>query len=94
MEVTALIGVFVVFGLLGLLLFALKRGGMVAFRGGILPRTSGQRELEIIERLALTQAHSLHMVRAGSRTLLIAVGPQSCQYIADVNANAKEGSRS
>lgn len=93
MDAGAFLGVFVVFGLLGFVLFALKRGGFMAFRGGLMPKTSGRRELELIDRLSLTPVHSLHLVRAGERTLLIAVGPQSCQCIADMDKTGKEGIR-
>ena len=93
MEATALLGIVIVFGLLGLLLYALKRGGMMAFNGGFMSKTSGKRELELIDRLALTPTHSLHMIRAGSRTLLVSVGPQACQYVADLDPATREGLR-
>jgi flagellar biogenesis protein FliO len=85
MELVSVAGVLIVFGLLGLLLFVLKRRGFVSFRDVMLAKTKGPRDLQAIDRLSLTPAHSLHVVRACGRTLLLSVGPQSCQYIADLD---------
>src|SRR5690348_11088486 len=72
--------VFVVFALLGGMLWVLRRKGMASFR---LPRrgSSGRRQLEIIERLPLTPSHSIHLVRFADRTLLIGVAPGGCTLL-------------
>ena len=76
--------VIVVFALLGAILWWLRRRGLahIAFPGVRAPR-GGARQLELIERLPLTPQHSLHMVRAGGRTLLIGVAPTGCNVLAD-----------
>lgn len=89
MELAPIAGMLIVFGLLGLLLFVLKRGGFVSFRDVMLSKASGTRDLQVIDRLSLTPAHSLHVVRAGGRTLLLSVGPQSCQYITDLDTQER-----
>jgi flagellar biosynthetic protein FliO len=72
--------VIVVLGLLGACLWALKRRGWVRTS---LPRTreDGQPRLEVIDRLALTPHHSLHLVRLADRTLLIGLSPGGCNLL-------------
>lgn len=63
-----------VLALLGGTLVALRRRGAVSFSGPA-------KNLEVIERVALGPLHALHLVRAGSRTILIATSPQSCHLL-------------
>lgn len=72
--------VFAVLALLGGMLWALRRKGVASFRftGG---RSSNDRALQLVERLALTPNHSLHLVRVADRTLLIGVAPGSCTLL-------------
>lgn len=53
-------------------LWWLKRTGTVT---GRLRLHDVKREMEIVERLALTPQHSLHLVRMKERSLLVAVHP-------------------
>jgi len=71
-----------VFALLGGALFALKKRGVAAFR---LPRLSspGARRMEIIERVSLGPQHTLHLVRVGERSLVIATSPSTCQMVCE-----------
>jgi flagellar biosynthetic protein FliO len=73
----------VVLAVLGLLfgaLWALKRKGWV--RTGIRgKRDEGTPRLEVIDRLPLTQHHSLHLVRLADRTLLIGLSPNGCNLL-------------
>jgi len=65
----SLLGIATVFALLGVLLWIGRRKGLI-LRASSRP---GERRLELIERLSLTANHSVHLLRAGDRTLLVAV---------------------
>ena len=75
-----LLAVMVVLGLLCGSLWLLKRKGLVrtGFRRPSLP---GQPRLEVIDRLALTPQHSLHLIRMADRTLLVGLSPQGCNLL-------------
>ena len=77
--VQQLAGVMLVFGLLGALVWFAKG------RGFALPvRSSRPRRMEILERLVLSQQHSLHLINIDGRTILIGVSPGSCQMLDDL----------
>lgn len=74
--------------LLGGALWALKKRGVASFRiSGT--SVSAPRRLEVVERISLGPQHSLHLVRAGDRLLLVATAPNSCQLL-DHTLSAKE----
>ena len=75
-----LLAVMVVLGLLCGSLWILKRKGFArtSFRR---PAKPGQPRLEVIDRLALTPQHSLHLVRLADRTLLVGLSPQGCNLL-------------
>ena len=75
-----LLAVIVVLGMLCGSLWLLKRKGYVrtTLRR---PAQSGQPRLEVIDRLALTPHHSLHLVRLADRTLLVGLSPQGCNLL-------------
>jgi flagellar biosynthetic protein FliO len=67
-------------------LFFLKKRGAASFPlPGLVSRQSGQRRMEVIERLALGPQHALHMVRVGDRTLVVATAPSSCQLLTETD---------
>jgi flagellar biogenesis protein FliO len=69
-----------VMALLGAALWGLKKRGAASFRiPGI--SVSAPRRLEVVERISLGPQHSLHLVRAGDRLLLVATAPNSCQLL-------------
>jgi len=71
--------VLLVFALLGVGLWALRKG---SFRLSLARPSRGRtRSLETLERLALTPQHSLHLVRIGGRELLVATHPQGCTLL-------------
>jgi len=75
-----LLAVMMVLGLLCGSLWLLKRKGFV--RGGFRrPPQPGQPRLEVIDRLALTPQHSLHLIRMADRTLLVGLSPQGCNLL-------------
>src|SRR5271166_6168177 len=72
--------IFVVFALLGGMLWVLRSKGLASFRFPRKNWASGK-QLELIERLSLTPHHSVHLVRFGGRTLLIGVAPSGCTLL-------------
>jgi flagellar biosynthetic protein FliO len=72
--------VLIVLGLLCGALWALKRKGW-ARTGLRRKRDEGAPRLEVIDRLPLTQHHSLHLVRLADRTLLIGLSPNGCNLL-------------
>ena len=68
-------------------LWLLKRKGYARFGNspfGSRRRRSdgaGFARLEVIDRLALTPQHSLHLVRLADRTLLIGLSPNGCELL-------------
>jgi len=72
--------VFVVFAILGGMLWVLRSKGMATFR---MPRKSSgtRKQLELMERLPLTPNHSIHLVRFAGRSLLIGVAPGGCTLL-------------
>ncbi len=88
-----LAAIMLVLGLLGVFLLFLKRRGAAGFR---LPRLSpaGPRRMEVLERVALSPQHALHLVRIGGRSLVVATTPSSCLTICEAPYDAaSEGAR-
>jgi flagellar biogenesis protein FliO len=69
-----------VFGLLGLAVWLLRRQGLVRI-GGRTRAKKGLRRLEAVERLALSPHHALHLVRVGERVLLIGLHSSGCTLL-------------
>jgi flagellar biosynthetic protein FliO len=61
-------------------LWVLKRKGW-ARTGLRRRRDEGTPRLEVVDRLPLTQHHSLHLVRLADRTLLIGLSPNGCNLL-------------
>ena len=72
-------GLLAVFGLLAIAVWAL---GRKTGRIWLLPgRRSTEREtMSVAGRLSLTPHHSLHLVRVGDRTVLLATHPQGATF--------------
>lgn len=68
-----------VLGALCIVIWALKRKGWanVSVRR---PRQT-ERRLEVIDRLALTPHHSVHLIRLADRVLLIGLSPSGCNLL-------------
>jgi flagellar biogenesis protein FliO len=65
----------VVLGLLCALLWRLRRRGFAGILTTGRPRS---RQLECVERLALGPQHTIHLIRIGSRGLLVTSSPSGC----------------
>jgi hypothetical protein len=86
MQLTEQIGmVLLVFALMGGLLWFAKRRSLASFSMASFPKGLGRggkaRRLEVLERIALTPQHALHLVRVSGRTVLIATAPSVCTLL-------------
>ena len=76
--------ILLVLGLLGGLLYFLRRRGMASFSGGVMPfgrQSAADRQVRVLERIPLGTQHALHLVRGGGRTILIGTAPGGCQLL-------------
>ena len=76
-----LIGIAAVLVMLFGLLWILRRKGWVT---GIAASSSTERQIRLLERVSLTPAHSLHLVRAGNRTILLGAHASGVTLICDI----------
>ena len=86
--------VLLVFSLLGAVLWVLRRGGKISFRGfGFAgKRAPGHtKSIVAVERMALTPNHTLHVVRFNGRDVLIATHPQGCTLVTEQAAERAIG---
>ena len=65
------------------LVAVLLSGALLVLRKRAAASITGtaRRRLEVVERVSLGPHHSLHLVRAGARLLLVATAPNSCQLL-------------
>ena len=90
METTRqVLAVVFVLALLGTALWTLRRGAgpPQAWRRGRDKARDKARALQIVERVALTPQHSLHVVRAGTCEWILATHPQGCTIISQGKSN-------
>ncbi|HEX4167526.1 MAG TPA: flagellar biosynthetic protein FliO [Bryobacteraceae bacterium] len=86
--VQQIIAILLVFGLLAGTLTLLRKKGLAHFSGG-LPRIKSQpKQMRVIERIALSPHHALHLVHVESSTFLIGVSPSGCSRIATLSGSA------
>ena len=79
-----LTAVAIVLGLLGASLWFLQRKRLSPWVS-LSSRRTAVRQLEIVERVALTTQHSLALVRANGQMMLVGTGPGVCE-IRDVES--------
>ena len=85
------LSVLLVFALLGLALWKLRKPGSFTGGASLWKRARGGTPLlESVERLALTPQHALHLVRMNGREMVIATHPQGCEIL----INTPEGQTS
>ena len=83
------LSVLLVLGLLGGALWWLRRKGMAQFAF----KTAGssrRKTMQVLERMALTPQHSLHLVRVENRVVLIAASPAGCSILEGFSEPARE----
>ena len=81
-QMTAVTGVL---ALLGLTLWFLRRCGVPGTRSA---RNGPARRLECVERLPLGPHHTLHLIRMGEASLLVASSPGGCSLVHSLPAEA------
>ena len=69
--------------LLGGALWWLRRRGIAVVA---LPRRSGDKRIEVLERLPLCPQHTLHLIRFDRSELLVASSPAGCTLVKDMPA--------
>jgi flagellar biosynthetic protein FliO len=74
-----LLAIALVLGALCTLVWAMKRKGWV--RSRVSGSRDAQTQLEVIGRLALTQQHSVHLIRMADRVLLLGLSPNGCNVL-------------
>lgn len=85
------LAVLLVLGLLSGALYFLRNRGAVALH---LPRltSAGPKRMEVLERVSLGSQHTLHLVRIGGRSMVVATGAgagqSSCRILCDVPVEA------
>jgi flagellar biogenesis protein FliO len=83
------LSVLLVLSLLGGALWWLRRKGMASFAlPG--PALNKRKSIRVVERLALTPQHSLHLVKVEDRTLLIAASPAGCALLESLSEPVQE----
>jgi len=78
------LSVFLVLGLLGGTLWWLRSRGFARF-GVNSPLSGRARSMKVMERLALTPQHSLHLVKVAGRTMLITASPAGCNILENIS---------
>jgi flagellar biogenesis protein FliO len=73
-----LAAVAMVLGLLGAVLWLLQRNRLSPFIT-LAGRKVGTKQLEVVERVALSPQHSLALVRVNGVTMLVGTGPGVCE---------------
>lgn len=74
-----LLAVGLVLGALFALVWVMKRKGWA--RSGLRNSRDAHSQLEVIERLALTPQHSVHLIRLADRILLVGLSPGGCNVL-------------
>jgi flagellar biogenesis protein FliO len=68
--------------LTGSLWWLRKRG----YSGLVSPKRDSARKLECLERLSLGPQHTLHLIRVGNESLLLASTPAGCTLVQSLSA--------
>ncbi len=90
-EVRQALSVLVVLGLLAACYWWLRRKGLAQFAPRLRSNAKGK-SMQVVERLALTPQHSLHLVRVGGRIILVAAAPGGCSIMESVQETVDRGS--
>jgi flagellar biosynthetic protein FliO len=81
------LAVFLVLGLLLAALWLLRRQGVARFAPGLLLQAGKQRQMQVLERVALGGRHALHLVALNGHLIVVGVSPEGCRRIAAFPTN-------
>jgi flagellar biogenesis protein FliO len=84
-----LLALALVFALLAGALWLLRRRGLARWSARAV-RRPGSGGLEVIDRLAISSQHALHLVRVGEQLILVATHGASCTLLGSVASRAPE----
>ncbi|HMF77683.1 MAG TPA: flagellar biosynthetic protein FliO [Bryobacteraceae bacterium] len=87
-----LLAVLLVLGLLFAALWLLRRHGLARFTAG-LTRKTGKQRMQVLERVALTSRHSLHLIALGDRLIVVGISPTGCRRIAALSSATASGQK-
>ncbi len=88
--VQQIIAILLVFGLLAGTLALLRRKGIAQFSTGLPRPKSRPKQMRVVERIALSPHHALHLIDIENRRYLIGVSPSGCNRIATLCAEEQE----
>ncbi len=77
-----ILAIFLVLGLLVGMLYLLRRRGLTQFSGTLARVGSRPKQMQVLERIALSPQHSLHLVNVQNTVFLIGISPSGCNKIA------------
>jgi flagellar biogenesis protein FliO len=89
-EIRQILSVLTVLALLGGGLWWLRRKGVAQFAAVSRGAGGKARSMQLVERLALTPQHALHLVRVSGRTILVASSPGGCSLLDTLPQNDRE----
>jgi flagellar biosynthetic protein FliO len=76
-----ILAIFLVLALLVIALWLLRRKGLASVNWSLARRHTGTKQMQVLERVALSGHHSLHLVRVRDRVILVGLSPSSCTRI-------------
>jgi flagellar biosynthetic protein FliO len=82
-----LLAVLLVLGLLLGALWLLRRHGLARFAPGLGRHAGKQRQMRVLERVALDTRHSLYLLALKDRLIVVGVSPSGCRRIAALPAD-------
>ncbi len=85
--VQQIIAILLVLCLLAGTLTLLRKRGLAQFSPRLRLGASGSKEIHVIERIALSPQHSLHLINVREDIFLIGVSPSGCNKIASFAAS-------
>ena len=83
------LAVFLVLALLLAALWLLRRKGIASISLPLARSSSAPRKMQVVERVALTSQHSLHLVSLEGRMIVVAVSPSGCAQIVSLEERVR-----
>jgi flagellar biosynthetic protein FliO len=81
------LAVSLILGLLLAALWLLRRQGFARVVAGLARQSGKQKQMRVLERVALGARHSLHLIALNGRLIVVGVSPDGCRRIASLPAD-------